>query len=100
MPGYQVGFASAAVEKSFEKELSRLDRPVLLRIKEAIDSLAVNPRPQGKKIKALRPPVQIAFFLAQYRIRVGDYRILYDIDDTEHRVILLALRRRSEKTYR
>lgn len=100
MPVYEVGFPSAAVEKSFEKELSRLDRPDRLRIKEAIDSLAQEPRPQGKKLKALRPPVQIALFVAQYRIRVGDYRVLYDIDDDARRVILLALRRRSEKTYR
>lgn len=100
MPVYEVGFPSAAVEKSFEKELSRLGRPDLLRIKEAVDSLARDPRPQGKKLKALRPPVQISLFVAQYRIRVGDYRILYDIDDAARRVILLAIRRRSEKTYR
>jgi len=100
MPAYEVGFPSAAVEKSFEKELSKLDRGLLLRIKEAVDSLGDNPRPQGKKIKALRPPLRVPLFLAQYRIRVGDYRILYDIDDAAHKVILLAIRRRSEKTYR
>ena len=88
------------MEKAFGKELSRLGRPDLLRIKEAIDSLSENPRPQGKKIKALRPPIHISLFVAQYRIRVGNYRVLYDIDDTMHRVILLAIRRRSEKTYR
>lgn len=100
MPAYEVGFPSAAVENSFEKELSKLDRGALLRIKEAVDSLGDDPRPQGKKIKALRPPLRVSLFLAQYRIRVGDYRILYDIDDAAHKVILLALRRRSEKTYR
>lgn len=100
MPKYEAGFPSAAVEKSFEKELSKLDRGVLLRIKEAIDSLCDNPRPQGKKIKALRPPLRVSLFLAQYRIRVGDYRILYDIDDAARKVVLLAIRRRSEKTYR
>lgn len=100
MPAYEVGFPSAAVEKSFEKELSKLDRGSLLRIKEAVDSLGCDPRPQGKKIKALRPPLRVSLFLAQYRIRVGDYRILYDIDDAAHKVILLAIRRRSEKTYR
>ncbi|MBI4351244.1 MAG: type II toxin-antitoxin system RelE/ParE family toxin [Elusimicrobia bacterium] len=100
MPAYEVGFPSAAIEKSFERELSRLDRGLLLRIKEAVDSLGENPRPQGKKVKALRPPLRVSLFLAQYRIRVGDYRILYDIDDSARKVILLALRRRSEKTYR
>lgn len=100
MPRYQVGFPSEAVEKRFEKELARLDRSTLLRVKEAIDSLAEDPRPLGKRIKALRPPVHISLFVAQYRIRVGDYRILYDIDDRAGRVILLALRRRSERTYK
>lgn len=100
MSAYEVGFGSAVVEKSFEKELSRLDRGALLRIKEAISSLGYDPRPKGKKIKALRPPVRVFAFLAQYRIRVGDHRILYDVDDERRRVVLLALRRRSEKTYR
>jgi mRNA interferase RelE/StbE len=100
MPAYEVGFPSAAVEKSFEKELSKLDRGVLLKIKAAVNSLGVDPRPQGKKIKALRPPLRVSLFLAQYRIRVGDYRILYDIDDLARKVIILAIRRRSEKTCR
>lgn len=100
MPAYEAGFPSAAIERSFEKELSRLDRGMLLKIKEAVNSLGADPRPQGKKIKALRPPLRVSLFLAQYRIRVGDFRVLYDIDDTVHKVILLAIRRRSEKTYR
>ncbi|OGS55158.1 MAG: hypothetical protein A3J79_02640 [Elusimicrobia bacterium RIFOXYB2_FULL_62_6] len=100
MGAYEVGFGSAAVEKNFAKELSRLDRCALLRIKEAIASLGDEPRPKGKKMKALRPPIRVFAFLAQYRIRVGDYRILYDVDDEHRRVVLLALRRRSEKTYR
>ena len=100
MSAYEVGFPSAAVEKSFEKELSKLDRGVLLKIKAAVNSLGDNPRPQGKKIKALRPPLRVSLFLAQYRLRAGDYRILYDIDDAARKVILLAIRRRSEKTYR
>lgn len=100
MASYSVGFPDAAVEKQFHKELSRLDRAVILRIKEVIDSLASDPRPKGKKIKALRPPVHISMFVAQYRIRVGDFRIFYDIEDKAKRVILLAIRRRSEKTYR
>jgi mRNA interferase RelE/StbE len=45
------------------------------RIGEAIDGLETNPRPNGvEKLTGVRPPI--------YRIRVGDYRILYDINDT------------------
>lgn len=100
MASYSVGFPNTSIEKQFQKELSCLDRGVILKIKKVIDSLASNPRPKGKKIKVLRPPVHIFMFVAQYRIRVGDFRIFYDIDDRAKRVILLAIRRRSEKTYR
>ena len=100
MSKYSVGFPSQSVEKHFLKELSRLDKPAVARIKAGIDGLAENPRPEGKKIKSLRPPLAIYSLIATHRLRVGDYRILYDIDDSARRVILLAIRRRSEKTYR
>lgn len=100
MPEYSVGFASDNIERHFLKELAKLPRPVAARIKEAIESLAADPRPQGKKFKFLRPPVSIAHMVATHRLRVGDYRILYDVDDEAKRVVLLAVRRRSEGTYR
>ena len=100
MHKYSVGFPSESIEKYLLKELSRLDKPRLLRVKQAIDSLADNPRPEGRKIKSMRPPLAIYSLIATHRLRVGEYRILYDIDDTAKRVVLLAVRRRSEKTYR
>jgi len=100
MHKYSVGFPSPSVEKHFLKELSHLDKPTLARIRQGIDGLSDNPRPEGKKIKSLRPPLAIYSLAATHRLRVGDYRILYDIDDSTKRVILLAIRRRSEKTYR
>lgn len=100
MDKYSVGFPSATVEKHFFKELSKLQKPRIVQIKKAIESLADSPRPQGKKFKFLRPPVSIARFIATYRLRIGDYRILYDVDDASKRVILLAIRNRSEKTYK
>jgi len=99
MHKYSAGFPSESVEKHFLKELSHLDKPLIARVKQVIDGLADNPRPKGKKIKSLRPPLAIYSLVATHRLRVGDYRILYDIDDSARRVILLAIRRRSEKTY-
>lgn len=69
------------------------------RVKSAIDELAYDPRPMGKKFKFLRPPLAIYQYAAQYRLRVGDYRILYDIDEKMKKVVLLSIRRRTEKTY-
>jgi len=100
MHKYSVGFPSQAVEKHFLKELSHLDRSTLARIRQGINGLADSPRPEGKKIKSLRPPLAIYSLAATHRLRIGDYRILYDIDDFAKRVVLLAIRRRSEKTYR
>ncbi len=38
--------------------------------------------------------------IAQYRYRLGDYRLLYDINDGEQSILLLDIRRRNERTYR
>lgn len=68
---------------------------------EKIEKLADNPRPFAEKpFLKLKPPIQFYQFTAQYRLRVGDYRILYDVDDERKIVWILALRIRSEKTYK
>lgn len=72
------------------KKLAAADRA---RIFGALESLASDPRPPGcakLKIKDL----------GEYRVRVGYYRILYDVDDGEQAVAIIAVKRRSEDTYR
>lgn len=66
MPKYQV-----KIKKSAEKELAALPVHIILQIKGHIFSLADNPFPRGfKKLKG---------FKTLYRIRSGDYRIIYTI---------------------
>ena len=61
------------------------------RVDSAIDSLARDPRPAGcQKLSANNT----------YRIRVGSLRIIYRIDDDDRRVILGAISRRNEQTYK
>ena len=96
---FTIGFASGAIEKRFEKDLDRIDRVAQERIMSAIEGLSTEPRPPGKKFKLLEPPVAIFSFVAEYRLRVGGWRILYNIDDKAGRIFLIAIRRRSEKTY-
>jgi mRNA interferase RelE/StbE len=56
------------------KQLQKISRNDAERIKVAIDSLAENPRPGGvKKLKGISEIL--------YRIRSGDYRVIYTIDD-------------------
>ena len=67
--GYILNFSKRAF-----KELAKINEPYYTSIKVAIISLTDNPRPQGyRKLKGRDG----------YRIRVGDYRIIYDIFDTE-----------------
>ena len=69
------------------KDLVRLPHDMLARVRQAVDGLGDEPRPPGH-VK-LRPD-------GPYRIRVGDYRVLYDIDDAEQLVLVLRVRHRRE----
>jgi mRNA interferase RelE/StbE len=65
----------------------RLHKPVRDRISGAIDGLASNPRPTGTAKLAGRD---------DYRIRVGDYRIVYAVDDDERLVLIARIAHRRE----
>ena len=73
MSDYSIVFASSA-----EKQLSSLPVEIRSRIDPKIDSLANNPRPPGcVKLKGDKNG---------WRIRVGDYRVIYSIDDSSQTV--------------
>ncbi len=99
---YEVRFPTRSIENKFNKLLSEIPQANIQgKIMEAIEKLTDNPRPYGKKLfKKLKPPIQFYQFTAQYRIRIENHRVLYDIDDKKKIVWILALRKRSEKTYR
>ena len=60
------------LKKRVVKALENINEPYYSNIKEAIYELAINPRPQGyKKIKGR----------IGYRIRVANYRVIYNIFD-------------------
>ena len=61
------------IEKDVLKTLEKINEPYYSKIKTAILNLGKNPRPAGyKKLKGRNG----------FRIRVADYRIIYDIFDT------------------
>ena len=71
-----------------QRETRRLDRQILARIAKAIDSLVENPRPPGcLKVKNNEN---------LWRIRVGDWRIGYEIDDATHVVTIITVGHRRE----
>ncbi|MBA2461511.1 MAG: type II toxin-antitoxin system RelE/ParE family toxin [Actinobacteria bacterium] len=65
----------------------RLRGRVRDRIQSAIDDLAAEPRPHGAVKLAGRD---------DFRIRVGDYRIVYAVDDTERLVLVARIAHRRE----
>ncbi len=73
--------------KRVERQLSKLAPEVQVRLQIAIDALDENPRPNGvKKLKGEDN---------QYRIRVGDYRIIYIIEDQKLLIVIVQLGPRS-----
>ena len=62
------------------------------RIVTRIKALAENPRPPGCE--------KLAGHQELYRVRVGDIRIIYLIDDSNKRVEVGGAKRRTERTYR
>jgi mRNA interferase RelE/StbE len=83
---------SPAADRDLGKLKSRIRREDFESLRDAVRSLAEEPRPQGvRKIKGADNA---------YRIRVGGYRVVYDIYDSDKLVLLLQINRRSETTYR
>ncbi len=78
---YEIVFPSERVERLFQKALEKIPADYQSALLQAIRLLSQNPRPQGKRIKRLKGHLTVSRFTAEYRLRVGPYRILYDIDD-------------------
>ncbi len=96
---YEIVFPSERVEHEFEKALRKLPADYQTAIVQALRSLSQNPRPLGKSFKKLKGRVVVSQFIAQYRLRVGPYRVLYDVDERRKKVILLKVVKRDEHTY-
>jgi mRNA interferase RelE/StbE len=79
---------SVVIKSSAQKELDALDDAVFRRIDRRILALAENPRPAGcKKLKGYKD---------QWRIRIGDWRVVYLIDDSAGRVSITRVAHRRE----
>jgi len=72
---------------SAEKEMEKLSVPIHNRISKRILSLENNPRPKGTKKLSARD---------EYRLRAGNYRILYTVNDSDGVVTIIAVGHRRE----
>ncbi|MGD0768767.1 MAG: type II toxin-antitoxin system RelE/ParE family toxin [Tepidisphaeraceae bacterium] len=73
---------------SVKREMRRLDAVMVKRIDAAILALAENPRPSGC--------VRLSGQSHLWRIRVGDYRVLYEIQDQQLVVLVVSVAHRRE----
>jgi mRNA interferase RelE/StbE len=78
------------IAEKIEKKLVKLPEKDKERIIETIDSLVENPRPDGcKKLQGnQKPPL--------YRVRAGNYRIIYSIQDEMLLIIVIEVGHRKE----
>jgi len=80
---YELVFA-----RSFDQDIRKIDRKLIPWLVGKILALEKNPRPvQSKKLKGADD---------EYRLRVGDYRVFYTIDDKNKLVAIYHLAHRRE----
>ena len=83
---------SPSADRDLQRLKQRIRRQDFERLRTAVRSLANEPRPHGvRKIKGAE---------RAYRIRAGNYRVVYEIYDDENLVLILQVARRTETTYR
>jgi mRNA interferase RelE/StbE len=70
------------------KELAVLPRPIIQRVIQVIESLSVEPRPNG--VRKLTGTQDV------YRVRVSDYRVVYRIEDNTLIVEVIKVAHRKE----
>jgi len=100
---YDIRFPTQRLEKYFDEFLKKevSHRNLRVKIASEINELADNPRPFHKKsFTEIKPPIGVHNYRAEYRLRIADYRVLFNVDDKQRIVWLLDIRRRSEKTYK
>jgi mRNA interferase RelE/StbE len=73
--------------RSAQKELTNLPKQEYPRVRDALKALCEEPRPPGcKKLKGRDG----------WRIRVGDYRVVYDINDAEGTILVVHIGHRRD----
>jgi len=76
------------LESRAEHDLRRLPATMFARIIQAVQGLAQNPRPPGCR--------KIVGSQNDWRIRVGDYRVIFEIVEKENAVRVMRVRHRRE----
>lgn len=76
------------IERRAERDMRRLSKELFSRVASAIQKLAENPRPVGCR--------KLSGSVDDWRIRIGNYRVLYEIDDPQQKVRIMRVRHRRD----
>ena len=76
------------ITKSIQKQLDNLPNNIQERVYDKISQLAEEPRPDGV--------VKLKGYDNEYRIRIGDYRLVYEIRDEQLIVLLVQCKHRRD----
>ena len=86
-----MGLYEIVSKGQIESELRKIDRQYITKILDAINALSENPFPvQSKKLRGAE---------ASYRLRVGEYRVIYRVD-MENKVVTIYHVRHRKDAYR
>lgn len=85
MPTYRVEFA-----KSAQREFDRLPRKLQEKVLEAVSLLSANPYSELLRIKKLKGAASL------FRVRLGDYRVVYEVRNEVLLVVVIKIGHRSE----
>ncbi|HLL88252.1 MAG TPA: type II toxin-antitoxin system RelE/ParE family toxin [Tepidisphaeraceae bacterium] len=80
---YEIEYAPSA-----ERQVRKLPRDVQVRVLQKVDQLASHPRPSGCKRLVGRTEM--------WRVRIGDYRVVYRIDDDREFLIITVVGHRRD----
>jgi mRNA interferase RelE/StbE len=76
------------ITKSIQKQLDNLPNNIQERVYDKISQLAEEPRPDGV--------VKLKGYDNEYRIRIGDYRLVYEIQDEQLIVLIIQCKHRRD----
>jgi len=76
------------LKKSVEKDLRKIDRSKVSKIVSAIQEIAEVPYPSGSR--------KLVGSTKTFRVRVGDYRILYIVDESNQQIEIQTVRHRKD----
>lgn len=76
------------ITRQAQRQLGRLPASVAARVQAAIQGLASNPRPRGS--------LKMSDMKNGWRIRIGNYRVIYDSHDDVLRVIIIRVGHRRD----